>query len=157
MSAGLSPEELEAKRALITKQIEEARAKRAEEEAEEEKKQKEMKLKFGTHYGITCDGCECAPVVGYRWRCTKCKNHDVCEACYEKFQNGTFVHCNKINNISTKIEDHDFVLEAQMGAGFKPMNKEAYSKGEKPRVKPNEPCPCKSGKKYKKCCGDLSK
>ncbi|MCX7933923.1 MAG: preprotein translocase subunit SecA, partial [Planctomycetota bacterium] len=22
-----------------------------------------------------------------------------------------------------------------------------------PRVKPNDPCPCKSGKKYKKCCG----
>jgi uncharacterized protein YchJ len=23
----------------------------------------------------------------------------------------------------------------------------------KPKIKPNQPCPCKSGKKYKKCCG----
>ncbi len=26
-------------------------------------------------------------------------------------------------------------------------------KRDKPKVKPNDPCPCGSGKKYKKCCG----
>ena len=26
-----------------------------------------------------------------------------------------------------------------------------------PKIKPNVPCPCGSGVKYKKCCGDLAK
>ena len=26
-----------------------------------------------------------------------------------------------------------------------------------PRVKPNEKCPCKSGKKFKKCCRKVTK
>eukprot|EP01061_Rhynchopus_euleeides_P032642 TRINITY_DN542_c0_g1_i1.p2 TRINITY_DN542_c0_g1~~TRINITY_DN542_c0_g1_i1.p2 ORF type:complete len:161 (+),score=81.65 TRINITY_DN542_c0_g1_i1:54-536(+) len=156
MPPKMTPEELEAKRAEIAAQVEEARRQQDAALKAEEKRLHDMKLKFGTHYGITCDGCEAAPVVGYRWRCTKCKNHDVCEACHEKFQQGTFVHTNRLNTISTKIEDHEFVVEAQMGGGFKPMHKEAYAKTEK-RVKPNEPCTCKSGKKYKKCCGDPAK
>eukprot|EP00729_Bicosta_minor_P027700 gene27700-26136_t len=27
------------------------------------------------------------------------------------------------------------------------------TQAKKKKVKPNEPCPCESGKKYKKCCG----
>ena len=34
--------------------------------------------------------------------------------------------------------------------------KSAPIQRESPRVKPNDPCPCGSGKKYKKCCGKMS-
>eukprot|EP00754_Rhynchopus_humris_P001549 Rhum_TRINITY_DN10902_c0_g1::Rhum_TRINITY_DN10902_c0_g1_i1::g.41137::m.41137 len=151
----MADQSMEERRAEIMRKVEEARKEMEVKEKQEAKKAEDMKRKFGTHYGITCDGCQAAPVVGYRWRCTKCKNHDVCDICHEQFKAGTFVHSNKINNISGKVEDHDFVLEAQLGAGFKPMNKEVYHKEKK--QKPNDPCACGSGKKNKKCCGDPAK
>ena len=46
------------------------------------------KAKFGTHKSITCDGCGTVPLVGYRWRCKDCKNHDLCDACHEVFKGG---------------------------------------------------------------------
>lgn len=48
----------------------------------------------GCKTGITCDGCEVIPVIGFRYRCTKCKDpqgnlaHDICEDCHNAFQNG---------------------------------------------------------------------
>eukprot|EP01059_Diplonema_ambulator_P010935 TRINITY_DN20952_c0_g1_i1.p1 TRINITY_DN20952_c0_g1~~TRINITY_DN20952_c0_g1_i1.p1 ORF type:complete len:165 (+),score=68.73 TRINITY_DN20952_c0_g1_i1:48-497(+) len=146
-----SPEEMEAKRAEIAKKVEMAKM-----AMEEEEKKKQLTMKFGTHYGITCDGCGCTPVVGYRWHCTDCKNHDLCDGCHDKFKTGEFIHNNKQNAVSSNIGDHHFEAEAQLGAGFKPFSKEAYNQKAK-KVKPNEPCTCGSGKKYKKCCGDPSK
>ena len=37
----------------------------------------------------------------------------------------------------------------QQGEGARPQT----IKRSKPKVRPNDPCPCGSGKKYKKCCG----
>ena len=67
-----------AKRAEIMKKVAEARA--AQERAAEETLDK---TKFGTHKSITCDGCGTVPLVGYRWRCKQCKNHDLCDTCHE--------------------------------------------------------------------------
>jgi preprotein translocase subunit SecA len=45
----------------------------------------------------------------------------------------------------------DTIKEMEWWAGFRePSNKEVVKKK---KVGRNEPCPCGSGKKYKKCCG----
>lgn len=33
------------------------------------------------HVDITCDGCECEPIIGKRFRCTVCEDIDLCEVC----------------------------------------------------------------------------
>ena len=109
---------------------------------------------FGEHRGITCDGCGTAPIIGYRYRCRKCANHDVCEACYERWAggNGTVANGLAKQTISLDPKDHDFFVHKENG--FKPLVKQQgpTAKSEK-KVKPNDPCPCGSGKKHKKCCG----
>jgi hypothetical protein len=34
------------------------------------------------HDSVQCDGCEMFPIVGNRYKCTVCKDYDVCEDCY---------------------------------------------------------------------------
>ena len=34
------------------------------------------------HESVQCDGCEMFPIVGNRYKCTVCKDYDVCEDCY---------------------------------------------------------------------------
>ena len=48
--------------------------------------------------------------------------------------------------------------QAQDGGGevVEEAIKSAPIQREAPRIKPNDPCPCGSGKKYKKCCGKIS-
>lgn len=36
------------------------------------------------HLNVTCDGCECHPIVGTRYKCTQCINYDLCESCESK-------------------------------------------------------------------------
>jgi len=36
------------------------------------------------HVDIRCDGCHMFPVVGVRYKCTKCPNYDLCEQCEAK-------------------------------------------------------------------------
>merc|ERR1712018_330366 len=33
------------------------------------------------HHGVTCDGCDKAPIVGYRYKCVVCDDYDLCGAC----------------------------------------------------------------------------
>eukprot|EP00873_Tetraselmis_striata_P019177 jgi/Tetstr1/439441/TSEL_027875.t1 len=109
---------------------------------------------FGTHNGITCDGCGTKPIIGFRYKCKNCPNHDFCEACYEDFGKGTlrdFTH--RQNPVSKKLEDHAWEQHVNH-KDFKSSVKQGDGGGVKAKkVKPNEPCTCGSGKKYKKCCG----
>ena len=111
--------------------------------------------KFGTHKSITCDGCSTVPIVGYRWRCRSCKNHDLCDICYESFKNGKLpqsVDQQRCNPVSPRVEDHEFFAFAEQGSfsGMKGASGAPKSKAKK--TKPNDPCPCGSGKK----CADLN-
>mmetsp|Transcript_51805 Transcript_51805/g.144644 ORF Transcript_51805/g.144644 Transcript_51805/m.144644 type:complete len:173 (-) Transcript_51805:154-672(-) len=140
----------EAKRAEIMANLAKARA-------DQEQKIKEAAQKteyFGEHNGITCDGCG-GPVVGYRYKCKNCQNHDTCEACYDIFKNeGRITNGLSEQRLSSDPKDHSFKLHKD--SNFKPMVKGAggvTKKKEDKKPKPNEPCPCGSGKKYKKCCG----
>ena len=122
--------------------------------AAEEEKMKDMKAKkFGTHTGITCDGCMEGPIMGFRYRCLDCKNHDICEGCHEIFKTGVLKHENRANNVPLKAEAHRFEMFSD-----KTLKKMGSEGGGGPtaksvkKTKPNELCPCGSGKKYKKCC-----
>ena len=59
----------EARRAEIMKRLEEAKAARAAAAAQKKEETKLDASKYGTHKGITCDGCGVCPMIGYRWRC----------------------------------------------------------------------------------------
>merc|ERR1712008_65750 len=36
------------------------------------------------HYGIACDGCGTRPVMGSCYRCSSCRNYDLCEVCHDR-------------------------------------------------------------------------
>jgi hypothetical protein len=92
--------------------------------------------------------------VGYRYKCSKCANHDVCEACYDDFCKG--VVNNKLNEqkLSSDVNDHAFKMWKDKS--YKGLIKTASSgptQASSKKCKPNDPCSCGSGKKFKKCCG----
>ena len=138
----------------IMKRLALAKAKRAEAQAAKAKAAANTldPQKFGTHLGITCDGCGIVPIVGYRWRCRNCKNHDLCDTCIESFNNGKLLHTNgRRNPISPRLEDHEFDILAEPGI-FKAMKgASGPTKKKKKKLKPNQPCPGGCGKKVKKC------
>jgi len=80
---------------------------------------------FGEHQGITCDGCGAVPIIGYRFRCKNCPNHDICEACHERWDNGKGSMANGLakQQISLDPKDHDFFIHKERG--FKPLVKTA--------------------------------
>ena len=41
---------------------------------------------------VRCDGCNVAPIVGLRWKCTECEEFDLCEACHIQVQTGIRSH-----------------------------------------------------------------
>ena len=94
-------------------------------------------------------------------KCTKCENHDLCDTCHEKFKAGELIQHKdmmQINKMSQNFEDHEFQLYKEKNKTFKGITGAksgptmATPKGEK-KTKPNDPCPCGKGSKYKKCCG----
>ena len=52
-----------------------------------------------------------------------------------------------------RVEVAKVVSEGFAGGGGKPAQKKAPVVNKTPKVGRNDPCPCGSGKKYKKCCG----
>mmetsp|Transcript_76053 Transcript_76053/g.150701 ORF Transcript_76053/g.150701 Transcript_76053/m.150701 type:complete len:172 (-) Transcript_76053:219-734(-) len=149
-SAVSQPVDEEAAKAAKRKEIE---AKLAALKLAKEKEAEQKSSFFGEHPGITCDGCGVAPMVGYRYKCKDCANHDICENCYDDFKSGKVSNGLGKQVISTKAEDHRFFLHKDKS--FTPLVKKAAgaAKPVAAKVKPNEPCTCGSGKKYKKCCG----
>mmetsp|Transcript_18962 Transcript_18962/g.27777 ORF Transcript_18962/g.27777 Transcript_18962/m.27777 type:complete len:157 (-) Transcript_18962:501-971(-) len=154
MSDAAKDADYEKKRAEVIRKLAIARAEQEKKAAQKPKFEAAPEpRKFGTHIGITCDGCSAQPIIGYRWRCRSCKNHDLCDACYEVFKTGKLLHANaRRNPVSMVASHHEFYSLAEQGA-FKGMSGQS---GPTPKaakkIKPNEPCPCGSGKKYKKCC-----
>merc|ERR1712004_354338 len=40
-----------------------------------------------THHGVTCDGCDKAPIVGFRYKSVVCDDYDLCAACEKAGKN----------------------------------------------------------------------
>ena len=87
-------------------------------------KEEEQKTNyFGDHTGITCDGCGTVPIVGYRYRCKGCANHDICESCFDAWAGGKGEMKNELGKqvLSAKAEDQSFSLYKDKS--FKPLVK----------------------------------
>ena len=57
------------------------------------------------------------------------------------------------NKLAAKTRsDHDELLFDPIFGGFSAASQRIQPIKSKPKVGNNEPCPCGSGKKYKKCC-----
>lgn len=146
---GLSEDEIKAKkRAEIEEKLAALKLRQA--------KEAEQKATFfGDHAGITCDGCGVA-IVGYRYKCKDCANHDTCETCYDQWVAGKVTNGLGKQAISTKSADHRLVLHKDKNFSSlvkKPDGAAALTEKKAAKTKPNDPCVCGSGKKYKKCCG----
>ena len=50
-------------------------------------------------------------------------------------------------------DEHPTVKSVYFNTGTSVFNKSVFNKRPKPTVGRNDPCPCGSGKKHKKCCG----
>ena len=151
MPASDVPTELseEEKKAAKRKEIE---AKLAALKLQQQKEQEQKTMFFGEHPGITCDGCGVGPIVGYRYRCKQCANHDVCESCYDAWSGGKMQNGLGKQVLSTNAADHTFSLHKDKG--FKSLVKgSAQATTKVKQLGPNDPCSCASGKKFKKCCG----
>jgi hypothetical protein len=64
-----------------------------------EKNCKEINLsmvKTTHHYGIKCEKCGQDPIIGFRYKCSMCKNYNLCENCEQK-------------NFETKEHKHYFI------------------------------------------------
>ena len=60
---------------------------------------------------FTGDGCGAsAPLIGYRYKCSKCPNHDICEQCFDAWAGGTGVITNKLSEqkLSSDPKEHNF-------------------------------------------------
>lgn len=40
-----------------------------------------MRIMVRIHHGVHCDGCSEAPIRGHRYKCTVCKDYDLCSTC----------------------------------------------------------------------------
>ena len=54
------------------------------------------------HYGIKCELCGIDPIIGFRYKCSICKNYNLCEKCEQK-------------NAMTRVHDHYFIQMRKMG------------------------------------------
>ena len=57
-----------------------------------------------------------------------------------------------IRQMKKWMKNHEAELKAEMGGEGAPAKVETVVH-EGPKIGRNDPCPCGSGKKYKKCCG----
>jgi len=48
-----------------------------------QKSEKEQ-VKEQVHTGVRCDGCDCEPIRGIRFKCSVCANYDLCQKCEAK-------------------------------------------------------------------------
>ena len=73
-----------------------------------DKSQKNEIICTTVHNNIKCDQCFMNPIIGPRYKCSKCKNYNLCEKCEEKNEN-TQSHSHyfiKINN-EEKVNDYE--------------------------------------------------
>ena len=99
-----------------------------------------------THHGIQCNMCKINPIVGYRYKCSICKDYNLCENCeqinYDKQEHKhDFIKMRNAEKLSLKPE--------QKKKEKKPEKKED-KKEEKILVKPPEKKPEEQPKKIPK-------
>lgn len=63
----------------------------------------------------------------------------------------------KYNDPLTKFEDEFPEEAAALAALYRPVTPPRKCYPWPATVERNDPCPCASGRKYKKCCGDIKR
>lgn len=59
-------------------------AQQAQQAAEEAQQAAEEATETEIHPHVVCDGCEQDPLTGRRYKCSDCRDFDLCESCYKK-------------------------------------------------------------------------
>jgi hypothetical protein len=72
------------------------------------------------------------------------------------FRNGVVPHIEKMEELMHLLADLSNHTRKWINHGFSPAELLANKQAPETKVGRNVPCPCGSGKKYKKCCGKLS-
>ncbi|MFC1809775.1 preprotein translocase subunit SecA [Candidatus Omnitrophota bacterium] len=67
--------------------------------------------------------------------------------------NQQYIHEERPRSSTPPREEQPGGFPQQQGQSFKAPSQESSMRASQPKVGRNEPCPCGSGKKYKKCCG----
>jgi len=74
----------------------------------------ENKITYATHTHVECGACHTKPIVGLRWKCTKC-TYDLCAACFDQKDSARSgsEHNKKHPFVKIKIPNTDYVPECE--------------------------------------------
>ena len=87
------------------------------------KKEDNLKISFcdTIHNGIKCMNCFQKPIIGYRYKCSKCEDYNLCEKCEEENSNKEFhkhdfiklrkAQKNENNNIINNYVDNNNIIK----------------------------------------------
>lgn len=75
----------------------------------------------GMHMGITCGSCKSKNFKGYRYKCLKCSNFDLCDLCFEKKRTSQN-HVNSHPMLLIQDPTLNYKLESLVAAGLGKVN-----------------------------------
>ena len=89
--------------------------------------QKEGEMLFSninvTHHGIKCNKCGANPIIGHRYKCSLCKNYNLCQICEEKnFETQEHKH----NFIKMRTEEKKNEVKKNKNKDIENKNKDKY-------------------------------
>ena len=89
-----------------------------------------LSLVKGVHFGVKCDKCGMLPIIGYRYKCSVCKDYDLCQNCEEiNSQTGEHPHeLIKLRFQEKQIKDYKYELLNKSSLIY---NKMAYLEDER--------------------------
>jgi len=97
-----------------------------------DKSQKNGIICTSVHNNIKCDQCYMNPIIGPRYKCSKCENYNLCEKCEEKNENDQshFHYFIKLSN-KEKVDDYNNIDNINNELLINDKNVELYNSEKK--------------------------